>query len=135
MQHVTRKATVVFARPFRVPGLEEVLPAGEYAVEAEITAPDGVAGPQGGAVSVLIHLHAVPANPGLARTLTIPLADLERALEEDRLSGQPLAEFLLDELLADPLVRLVMASDHVTEGQMRRLYSGLKAGTEAPDDR
>jgi hypothetical protein len=90
-----------------------VLPAGEYTVEHR-------------GASVLIELHATSASPGLARTLTIPLADLERALAENLLSGEPLADFLLDELLADPLVRLVMASDHVTEEQMRHLYSRLR---------
>jgi hypothetical protein len=106
--------TVVFSRPFRVPGLDEVLPDGEYTVEHR-------------GASALIHLHATSASPGLARTLTVPLADLKRAVAESRLSGEPLADFLLDELLADTLVRLVMASDDVTEEQMRSLYSGLRA--------
>jgi hypothetical protein len=84
---------------------------------------------------VLIHLQPKDASPGLARTLTIPLADLEQAQAEDQLSGPPLAQFLLDELLADPMVRLFMASDDVTEHDIRRLYSGSRAGSEPPDER
>jgi hypothetical protein len=135
MHAVNVRTTVVFARAFHVPGLDEWLPAGEYHVETELEAPSGFPDPESWKASVLIHLHPKTASPGLARTLTVPLADLERAQAEDRLSGAPLAEFLLDELLADPMVRLVMASDGVTEDHIRRLYSDLRAGPGAPDDR
>lgn len=37
--------------------------------------------------------------------------------------GQPLADFVLEEMLADPMVRLFMKSDGVTEDDMRRLHS------------
>ena len=135
MSAVKARTTAVFARAFRVPGLNEVLPAGEYVVETELEAPSGFPDPESWKASVLIHLHPKTASPGLVRTLTVPLADLESALAEDRLSGSPLAEFRLDELLADPMVRLVMTSDGVTEDQIRRLYSGLRIGSEPPNDR
>ena len=119
-----RTTTVVFLRPFVVPGLDEVLPAGEYVLETELLAPPGFSGPERWKASVQVHLHPTPGSPGLARTLTIPLADLEHALARDKLSGQPLADFILEEVLADPMVRLVMESDGVTEADMRRLHSG-----------
>ena len=119
--------TAVFARPFVVPGLDEVLPAGEYRVEAEIPAPSGLADPEAWKASVLVHLHPTPGSPGLARTLTLPLQDLERALARDKLSGQPLADFFLEEMLADPMVRLFMQSDGVSEEHVRRLHSGSRA--------
>jgi hypothetical protein len=135
MNVVKARTTAIFARAFRVPGLDELLPAGEYVLETELQAPSGFPDPQSWKASVLIHLHSKTESPGLARTLTVPLADLERAQAEDRLSGAPLAEFLLDQLLADPMIRLVMASDGVTEDQIRRLYSGQRVGPEFTDDR
>jgi hypothetical protein len=135
MSRVKARTTAVFVRPFRIPGLDEELPAGEYALETELEPPSGFPDPESWRASVLIHLHPKDASPGLARTLTVPLADLERAEAEDRLSGRPLAEFLLDELLADPMVRLFMASDGITEDEMRRLHSCRTPGRESPDDR
>jgi hypothetical protein len=123
MQGIKRSTTAIFSKPFLLPGLEEVLPAGEYHLEAELEAPSGLADPERWKASVLVHLHPTLGSPGLVRTLTIPLADLEHALARDKLSGQPLADFFLEEMLADPLVRLVMESDGISAGQMRRLHS------------
>jgi hypothetical protein len=135
MPPVKARTSAVFVRSFRIPGFDEELPPGEYLIETELHPPSGLPEPESWKASVLIHLHPKDASPALARTLTVPLADLERAEAEDRLSGRPLAEFLLDELLADPMVRLVMASDGVTEEEMRRLYSRRPPSPEAPDDR
>lgn len=116
------KATVVFDRPFRLPGLDELLPEGAYHVETEIEMPPGLVDPEAWRASVLIHLHRSKASPGLNRTLTVPLTELELALAEDRGSGRSMTERLLDEMLADPMIRLVMASDNVTEEEIRRLW-------------
>lgn len=135
MPPVKARTSAVFVRPFRIPGFDEELPPGEYALETELHPPSGFPDPESWKASVLIHLHPKDASPALARTLTVPLADLERAEAEDRLTGRPLAEFLLDELLADPMVRLFMASDGVTEEEIRRVYSRRPPSPEAPDDR
>jgi len=135
MSPVRARTRAVFVRPFRIPGFEGELPPGEYVLETELEPPSGFPDPESWRASVLIHLHPKDASPGLARTLTVPLADLERAEAEDRLSGRPLAEFLLDELLADPMVRLFMASDGISEEEMRRLHSRRTAGPGATDDR
>jgi hypothetical protein len=118
---VRTAATVVFDRPFRLPTLDEMLPEGPYVVETEVGMPPD-ADPERWRASVLIHLHRANAAPGLARTLTVPLTDLDLALAEDRETGPSLAERLLDEMLADPMVRLVMASDNVTETEIRQLW-------------
>jgi hypothetical protein len=123
------RTTATFVRPFRVPSHNELLPAGKYEVEIEVAPPSEYRDPAEWRASVLIHLQPTVASPGLSRTLTVPLTELERAQQEDRLSGTPLAEFLLEELLSDPMVRTVMASDGVTESEIRRLYSNC---TPAP---
>ena len=128
MQTTTLETTAIFLKAFEVPGLSEVLPAGEYAVQVELQAPPGCADPGRWKASVLVQLHPTPGSPGLSRTLTISLADLEHALAKDKLSGQPLADFVLEEMLADPMVRLFMKSDGVTEDDLRRLHTEPRAG-------
>ena len=119
--------TVTFLRPFVLPGLDEVLPDGEYILQAELRARPRFSDSERWKASVAVHLHPAPGSPGLARTLTVTLEDLEHALARDKLSGQPLADFILEEMLADPMVRLFMESDGITEDDMRRLYSGSHA--------
>ena len=109
MSRVKARTTVVFVRPFRVPGLDEELPAGEYVLETEVEPPFGFPDPDSWRASVLIHLQPKDAAPGLARSLTLPLAD--------------------------PMVRLFMASDGITEAEMRRLHSGRGAATGSAEDR
>ena len=121
---VNSMSTAVFLRPFVIPGFDGVLPAGEYDFEAELEAPAGFSNQESWKASVLIHLHPKAESPSLAQTLTISLAELEGALAKDKLSGQPLADFILEEMLADPMVRLFMKSDGVSEADMRRLHSG-----------
>jgi hypothetical protein len=123
MQTTTLETTAIFLREFEVPGLSEVLPAGEYAVQVELQAPAGHTDPESWKASVLVQLHPTSESPGLSRTLTISLADLEHALAKDKLSGQPLVDFVLEEMLADPMIRLVMKSDGVTEEDLRRLHA------------
>lgn len=129
MQRAKLDTTAVFLKAFDLPGLSEVLPAGEYAIEVELGAPTGCADPERWKASVMVHLHPTPGSPGLSRTMTIPLAELEHALAKDKLSGQPLADLVFEELLADPMVRLFMKSDGLSEDDMRRLHSQPRAGT------
>lgn len=117
------KYTVIFLKPFMVGGMKDALPRGKYEIEVESEAPSDDPLPQDGKASVLIHLHSLAESPGLVRTLTIPLSELEFALAQDKLSGQPLAGGHLDRMLADPMVRLIMKSDGVSEAFMRRLFS------------
>ncbi|WP_290753097.1 hypothetical protein [Amaricoccus sp.] len=116
---------MTFGHPFRLAGLDEVLPAGAYPVEAELGSPAGV-DPEAWRASVLIHLHRTVAAPGLARTLTIPLSELDRALAEDRDIRMTLSERLLEEMLADPMIRLVMASDQISEDEMRAVWGASR---------
>lgn len=117
------KYTAVFLKPFMAGGMKDALPGGAYEVEAELEAPPGHSSPQEWKASVVIHLHPVAESPGLVRTLTIPLAELEFALAQDKLSDQLVAGGLLDRMLADPMVRLIMRSDGVSEAFTRRLFS------------
>jgi hypothetical protein len=131
MEDLTSKTIAVFSRPFTVPGFAETLPAGEYEIETELVSPPDQRDPEAWKASVLVKLHPGVSHPGLARSLTVSLADLDHARARDKLSGKALSDFFLEEMLADPMVRLVMEADGVSEAHLRHLYSGR--GTPDPD--
>ena len=131
MEDLMSKTVAVFARPFTDPGFAETLPAGEYEIETELVSPPDQKDPEAWKASVLVKLHPRKSHPGLARTLTVSLADLDHARARDKLTGTALSDFFLEEMLADPMVRLVMEADGVSEAHLRHLYSGR--GTPDPD--
>lgn len=124
MKDLTSKTVAVFVRPFTVPGFAETLPAGEYEIETELVSPPDQEDPKAWRASVLVKLHPRTSHPGLARTLTVSLADLDHARARDKLTGKALSDFFLEEMLADPMVRLLMKADGVSEAQLRHLNSG-----------
>lgn len=131
MEDLISKTFAVFARPFTVPGFGETLPAGEYEIETELVSPPDHLHPEAWKASVQVKLHPRISHPGLARTLTVSLADLDKARARDKLTGRALSNFFLEEMLVDPMVRLVMQADGVSEAHLRHLYSGL--GTPESD--
>lgn len=124
MDQISNSTIAVFSRAFTLPGFDESLPAGEYDIETELSAPPDHLDPEAWKASVLVHLHSRASHPGLVRSLTVSLADLDRARAKDKLSGKALSQVYLEEQLADPMVRLVMLADGVSEAQIRHLYSG-----------
>ncbi|MFC4217303.1 hypothetical protein ACFP4H_22885 [Pseudophaeobacter arcticus] len=126
MEDMTSKTIAVFSRPFTVPGFAETLPAGEYEIETELVSPPDQKDPAAWKASVLVKLHPRTSHPGLARALTVSLVDLDHARARDKLTGRALSDFFLEEMLADPMVRLVMKADGVSEAYLRNLYSGLR---------
>lgn len=131
MENLTSKTIAVFSRPFTVTGFDETLPAGEYEIETEVAPPPDQRDPAAWKASVLVKLHPGISHPGLARTLTVSLADLDQARARDKLTGRKLSDFSLEEMLADPMVQLVMKADKISEAHLRHLYSG--SGTFDPN--
>lgn len=123
MEELTSKTIAVFSRPFNVPGFDETLPEGEYEVETELTSPPGQQDSAAWKAAVMVRLHPRASHPGLTRTLTVSLADLDHARARDKLTGNALTDFFLEEMLADPMIRLVMQADGVSEAHLRHLYS------------
>ncbi len=126
------RTTVTFDRPFHLPSFGEQLPAGDYDIETELCAPPDHRDPSRWKASVMLVLHARSAHPGLTRNLTVSLADLDGALARDKLTGKDLTTFLLDLLLEDPMVRLVMTADGVSDAQLRHLYAGAAEAPQPP---
>jgi hypothetical protein len=105
-------------------GFDEVLPAGDYEIETELLDPVDWIEPGNWTASVLVHLKPRTSHPGLARTLTVPLTELEDAIAKDKLSGKALTDYFLEEMLDDPMICLVMQADGVSEDEIRGLYAG-----------
>jgi hypothetical protein len=123
MNGPTRKITAVFSASFNVTGLDEMLPAGEYEIETELTSAPDPRHLDIWKASVVVNLHPDASHRGLSKILTLSLADLEKAKAKDKISGKELSDLFLEEMLADPMVRLVMEADGVSEMQLRNLYS------------
>lgn len=122
------KTTAVFLRPFELPSFNESLPPGEYDIETEILEPLDTIDLGTWTSSVLIHLKPQLSHPGLSRTLSVPLAELQHAVAMDKLTGKPLKDFFLEEMLADPMICLVMQADGVTETELREFYRARSGG-------
>ncbi|MFC3085029.1 hypothetical protein [Tabrizicola soli] len=131
MEDLTSKTVAIFSRPFTVPGFAETLPAGEYEIETELVSPPDQRDPAAWMAAVQVKLHPRASHPGLARTLTVSLADLDQARARDKLTGRALSNLFLEEMLSDPMVQLVMIADGVSEAHLRHLYSG--SGTSDPN--
>ena len=117
------KTTAIFLRPFELASFNETLPAGEYEIETVLLDPvDGIE-PGSRTPGVQVRLHPRASHPGLSRTLTLPLAELDLASAKDGLSGRALTDFFLEDKLADPMIRLFMRADEVSEAEVRGLYS------------
>ncbi|AAV95533.1 hypothetical protein KQ247_00315 [Ruegeria pomeroyi] len=126
MEDLISKTVAVFVRSFTLPGFGETLPAGEYEIETELVSPPGHLDREAWKASVLVKLHARASHPGLARTLSVSLADLDHARARDKLTGKAVSDLFLEDMLADPMVRLVMAADGVSEAHLRHLYSDAR---------
>ncbi|SDJ35022.1 hypothetical protein [Lutimaribacter saemankumensis] len=126
------KTTAVFLEPFQFSSFNETLPPGEYEIETQLLEPVDWIDPGDWTSSVIVQLHPRTSHPGLVRTLTVPLAELENAVAKDKLTGKALTDYFLEEMLADPMIRLVMQADGVDESELRDLYSDRsRAGLES----
>ena len=125
------ETTAVFLRPFRLPRFAQTLPAGEYENRTQFQEPVGWIEPGRWAPSVLVSLGPRASRPGLDRALTVPRAEPEQAGAGDKVTGRALTDFFLEEMLADPLIRLVMRADGVAEQDLRDLYAPRSDGDEA----
>jgi len=129
----TRKKIVAFTQPFELDGFDEVLPAGLYEIETELPARIDNIEPDNWMSSVLVHLHPRASHPGLSRTLTVPLSALDCAILKDKFPGKPFADRLFEEMLVDPMIRLVMQAYGVSNDDILGFYSG-RARNAVVDD-
>jgi hypothetical protein len=79
----TSEQTVTFRRPFVLPGLDGMQPAGDYAVEMDEELLDGISFTAYRRVRALIHLHAKPGDPRVTQVAAIDPNDLDAAVARD----------------------------------------------------
>ena len=111
--------TVTFRKPFFIGGSDEILPAGVYRVESRNWFQSGKFLCDLLRPSALLELHLKPDCPGSAQILTISRSKLEATLECDHSPAAIPGEPDLDELMLEPIVRLVMRSDGLSESDVR----------------
>ncbi len=79
----TSRTTVTFARPFSLGGIDEVLPAGSYAVETDEELIEGLSFLAYRRISTTIILPSFPRRSASVEVVTIDPRDLEAALLKD----------------------------------------------------
>lgn len=84
------RTTICFGRPFTLPSLDEMLPAGTYEIDTEEEVIEGIERRLYVRVATLLHVRST----GKVRIVTIDPAELQAALDKDgaaqnRTSVQP----------------------------------------------
>jgi hypothetical protein len=80
--------TVAFLHPFRLSGVDEEQPAGNYEVETDEELIEDMSFLGYRRIATLIHLPVLASRPGIRQTLTIDPAELATVMEADRIKGE-----------------------------------------------
>jgi hypothetical protein len=83
----TRRETVSFAGPFRIAGIDRLLPAGKYEVVTDEEMIEGLSFASFRRVATMIMVPAAAAHGGSMEMITIDPADLARARRIDAEAG------------------------------------------------
>jgi hypothetical protein len=75
----------------------------------------------------VVHLHSTDLSPALAQTLTVPREVLERAQTQDKAPEDLPSDLFLSDMLADPIVRLLMLSDGVSKTEVVEVVKAARA--------
>jgi hypothetical protein len=81
----TRRETVVFRRPFRMPGVDHLVAAGAYTVVIDEEMIEGLSFPAFRRVATTIAVPAAPPNSAAMETISITARDLAEAQRADGL--------------------------------------------------
>ena len=115
--------TATLRKSFKLKSFDEALPAGQYDIEIDGYSSDSSGNQEKYVYSVILHLHPCVSNPGLKRTLQVPLVDLEAVLLKDKMASRNREDPFLEEMMADPLIHLMMQADGYSEAEVRNLHS------------
>ena len=84
----TSRTTVTFARPFSLGGIDEVLPAGSYAVETDEELIEGLSFLAYRRISTTILLPSLSRRSASVEVVTIDPRDLEAARLKDAAAAE-----------------------------------------------
>jgi hypothetical protein len=80
----TTRSIVTFTTPFRLSNVDDVLPAGEYAVDQDEQLIEGLSWLAYKRVATLLNGPALGAESGVGQLITVDPLELQAALERDR---------------------------------------------------
>ena len=80
----TTQTVARFSSPFLLPGFDAPQPAGDYRVDQDEEAIEGISRLAWRRVGAFIHLPAIAANSSTQQMVPINPEDLDAALEKDR---------------------------------------------------
>lgn len=80
----TTHSVVHFSAPFRLRGVDELQPAGDYAIDEDEDLIEGVSWLAYQRIATFIHLPAISANKMTEQLVQIDFSDLEAVLKQDR---------------------------------------------------
>lgn len=92
----TSEQTVTFRRPFVLPGLAGIQPAGDYAVEIDEELLDGISFAVYRRIRALVHLHAKPGEPGVTQVVAVDPNELDAAMARDKAPAAPTLQTAAD---------------------------------------
>lgn len=84
----TSERTVTFNRPFRLAGLDEVLPAGDYSVETREERIEGLSYDAYRRTATVLLLPAASGPSYLTRALNVEPEELDAAMAHDLASSE-----------------------------------------------
>lgn len=80
----TTRSVVHLSAPFRLRGVDELQPAGDYAIDEDEDLIEGVSWLAYQRIATFIHLPAISANKMTEQLVQIDFSDLEAVLKQDR---------------------------------------------------
>ncbi len=88
MTQRTSRKTVTFARPFSLGGIDEVLPAGSYAVDTDEELIEGLSFLAYRRISTVIVLPSLSRRSSFVEAVAIDPLELEAAQRQDAAAGE-----------------------------------------------
>jgi len=83
--HTTR-TTISFSQPFKLRDVDDIQPAGDYLLDTDEELIEGLSRLAYRRVATLLHLPSTPLPQGRTEVLSVSPAELDAALEKDRIS-------------------------------------------------
>jgi hypothetical protein len=79
----TKRSIVRFSAPFALPGIDEMQPPGDYAVDSDEEPIEGISWLAYRRVATFIHLPAIESSSRIGRMVAVEPAALDTALQRD----------------------------------------------------
>jgi hypothetical protein len=82
----TTRTTISFSQPFKLRDLDDIQPAGDYLLDTDEELIEGLSRLAYRRVATLLHLPSTSLSQGRAELLSVSPAELDAALEKDRIA-------------------------------------------------